>query len=94
MPHRRDAVDVAVRESTRRVCVAVSRTPSLTQVQGQLRPELALIIKEAKYLDRLGFTIPETALQIALQEDKFHAYPRPVLKLSQYDSLILQNSTC
>ena len=35
-------------------------------------PELALIIKEAKYLDRLGFTIPETALQIALQEDKFH----------------------
>ncbi len=52
-------------------------------------PELALIIKEAKYLDRLGFTIPETALQIALQEDKFHGYVRDLsLKLSQYDSLI------
>ena len=52
-------------------------------------PELALIIKEAKYLDRLGFSMPETALQIALQEDKFHAYQRDLsLKLSQYDSLI------
>ena len=52
-------------------------------------PELALIIKEAKYLDRLGFAIPETALQIALQEDKFHAYVRDLsLKLSQYDALI------
>ena len=40
-------------------------------------------------MDRLGFTIPETALQIALQEDKFHAYQRDLsLKLSQYDSLI------
>ena len=52
-------------------------------------PELALIIKEAKYLDRLGFTIPETALQIALQEDTFHAYVRDLsLTLSQ-DHILL-----
>jgi len=52
-------------------------------------PELKLIIKEAKYLDRLGFTIPETALQIALQEDKFHGYVRDLsLKLNRYDALI------
>eukprot|EP00644_Phytophthora_capsici_P007267 jgi/Phyca11/16825/fgenesh1_pg.PHYCAscaffold_22_\ len=35
-------------------------------------PELAMIIKEAKYLDRLGFEIPEEALNVTLQEDKYH----------------------
>lgn len=36
-------------------------------------PSLNLVMQEAKYLDRLGFTVPDAALNIALQEDKYHA---------------------
>ena len=36
--------------------------------------ELALIIRESKYLDRMGFAVPETALNVTLQEDKYHEY--------------------
>ena len=31
------------------------------------RPELKEIIKETKYLDKLGFMVPESALNVALQ---------------------------
>ena len=91
MPHRRDAVEVAMRESTRLVNEQRQSRDAVVRHRYKVNfvPELALIIKEAKYLDRLGFSIPETALQIALQEDKFHAYQRDLsLKLSKYDSLI------
>ena len=37
-------------------------------------PDLRRLISETRYLDRMGFTIPETALNIALQEEKYHAY--------------------
>ena len=36
--------------------------------------DLLEIIQESKYLDRLGFKIPETAMNITLQEDKYRAY--------------------
>ncbi|KAI9223372.1 dynein heavy chain and region D6 of dynein motor-domain-containing protein [Blastocladiella britannica] len=38
------------------------------------KPELADIIKEAKYLEKIGFAIPETTINIALQEEKFSGY--------------------
>jgi dynein heavy chain, axonemal len=34
-------------------------------------PQLSQIMKEAKGLDKLGFVIPETALHVALQEEKY-----------------------
>jgi dynein heavy chain len=34
-------------------------------------PVLKEIINETKYLEQLGFTIPELARNVALQEDKF-----------------------
>lgn len=37
-------------------------------------PELTTLIRESKYLDRMGFPVPETALNVTLQEDKYHAY--------------------
>ena len=37
-------------------------------------PDLRRLISETRYLDRMGFTIPETALNIALQEEKYHTY--------------------
>ncbi|RKP21444.1 hypothetical protein ROZALSC1DRAFT_11414, partial [Rozella allomycis CSF55] len=38
------------------------------------KPELKDIVREAKYLDRMNFTIPSSALNIALQEEKYHSY--------------------
>ncbi|KAI9188096.1 hypothetical protein H9P43_002487 [Blastocladiella emersonii ATCC 22665] len=38
------------------------------------KPELADVIKESKYLEKIGFAIPETAINIALQEEKFSNY--------------------
>jgi len=30
-----------------------------------------MLIRESKYLDRMGFEIPETALNVTLQESKY-----------------------
>ena len=32
---------------------------------------LVVLIRESKYLDRMGFAVPETALNVTLQEDKY-----------------------
>lgn len=44
------------------------------KVSVNFRFELKDIIKETKYLDKMGFNIPEAALNIALQEDKYFNY--------------------
>ena len=36
--------------------------------------QLTVLIRESKYLDRMGFSVPETALNVTLQEDKYHSY--------------------
>ncbi|KAF0719904.1 Aste57867_701 [Aphanomyces stellatus] len=52
-------------------------------------PELSMIIREAKYMDRLGFDIPEEALNVTLQEDKYHQIVHDLkMMLRQYDSLL------
>ncbi|KAJ3097104.1 Dynein heavy chain 10, axonemal [Phlyctochytrium planicorne] len=38
------------------------------------RPELKEIIKETKYLDKMGFLVPEAALNVALQDEKYYTY--------------------
>ncbi|GBG66229.1 hypothetical protein CBR_g57832 [Chara braunii] len=37
-------------------------------------PELMRLIRETRYLDRMGFRIPDVALNVTLQEDKYHTY--------------------
>ena len=37
-------------------------------------PELVALVQEAKALDRMGFPVPESALNIALQENKFSRF--------------------
>jgi dynein heavy chain len=37
------------------------------KIVSNFRPELWEIIKETKYLDRIGFKLPEVALNVALQ---------------------------
>ena len=36
--------------------------------------QLVVLIRESKYLDRMGFAVPETALNVTLQEDKYHQF--------------------
>ncbi|CAM9407606.1 unnamed protein product, partial [Ectocarpus sp. 12 AP-2014] len=51
--------------------------------------ELHMIIRESKYLDRMGFQVPEAALNVALQEDKYHKYIQDMhLMLKNYDALV------
>ena len=37
-------------------------------------PELAEVTSEAKYLEKLGFPVPDLARSVALQEEKFIAF--------------------
>ena len=42
--------------------------PTTTEkITVNFRPELKEIIKETKYLDKMGYSVPEAALNIALQ---------------------------
>ena len=51
--------------------------------------ELTMLIRESKYLDRLGFTIPEEALNVTLQESKYHHFVLEITTmLKQYDDLL------
>ena len=42
------------------------------QIEVNFKPALALIVKEAKYLDKAGFRLPEAILNITLQDRKLH----------------------
>lgn len=51
--------------------------------------ELKMIIRESKYLDKLGFHIPENALNVTLQESKYQGIIRSLSnKLHEYDRSI------
>lgn len=51
--------------------------------------ELQMIIRESRYLDKLGFRIPESALTITLQDAKYHDINRRLSsKLHEYDNVM------
>ena len=39
------------------------------------------LIREAKYLDRMGYEVPKGALNVTLQEDKYHEYVESLQQL-------------
>lgn len=41
-------------------------------ISANFHPDLTRLIRETRYLDRMGFTIPDTALNVTLQEEKYH----------------------
>lgn len=43
-------------------------------VSVNFHPALSQLMLEARYLDRKGFKIPDVALQVALNESKYHQY--------------------
>jgi dynein heavy chain, axonemal len=51
--------------------------------------DLKMIIKESRYLDKLGFRIPESALNVTLQESKYLEISRSLnAQLQSYDQLM------
>jgi dynein heavy chain len=51
--------------------------------------ELKMIIKETRYLDKLGFRVPESALNVTLQESKYQDIIRSLnSKLHEYDHVM------
>eukprot|EP00750_Incisomonas_marina_P009230 INCI15857.2.p1 GENE.INCI15857.2~~INCI15857.2.p1 ORF type:complete len:4529 (-),score=890.01 INCI15857.2:58-13644(-) len=52
-------------------------------------PALKTLIREGKYLDRLGFEVPDMVLNITLQEDKYHeSVQRCTRMLNRYHALL------
>lgn len=52
----------------------ILKSPESGKLVVNFGQELVQLIRETKYLDRLGFTVPEVALNVALQEEKFHQF--------------------
>ena len=56
-----------------------------------LAPELVEIIAEAKYLEKLGYPIPELAHSVTLQEDKYTSYQESLHQcLQRYHAILGQ----
>ncbi|KAI8814786.1 dynein heavy chain and region D6 of dynein motor-domain-containing protein [Cladochytrium replicatum] len=54
---------------------SVGRVPNVVErLQVNFKPELKELIKETKYLDKMGFSVPEASMNVALQEEKYYAY--------------------
>ncbi|KAK3281453.1 hypothetical protein CYMTET_10756, partial [Cymbomonas tetramitiformis] len=52
-------------------------------------PDLTRLIRETRYLDRMGFVIPDTALNVTLQEEKYHSVVEGLRSmLEHYHSVI------
>ncbi|KAJ3018931.1 Dynein heavy chain 10, axonemal [Thoreauomyces humboldtii] len=47
---------------------------AIEKVHVNFRAELRDCIRETKYLDKMGLVVPEAALNVALQEDKYYTY--------------------
>lgn len=71
---------------------AAFRMP-LPPYRSNFASELTMIIHESKYLDRLGYQVPEAALNVTLQEGKFHDYVQDInLMLKSYDAIMARLS--
>jgi dynein heavy chain, axonemal len=56
--------------------------------------DLQAVIREAKYLDRMGLTVPENALNVALQEEKYIEYVEGLkVMLAHYHSVVASLTT-
>ncbi|KAJ3091388.1 Dynein heavy chain 10, axonemal [Quaeritorhiza haematococci] len=61
----------------------------MEKIYVNFRPELRDIIKETKCLDKMGCMVPEAALNVALQEEKYYTYVESLnLMLHNYESVV------
>lgn len=66
-------------------------SPDTKEISVNFHPDLAAVIRETKYLDKLGYAIPETALNITLQVNypikKVLSIPPPFFRNSPFPLL-------
>ena len=63
-------------------------TPQIQYVVN-FAPELQEITTETKYMEQLGFAVPDLARNVALQEDRYFVYVSGLTQmLNRYHSLI------
>ncbi|RKO94122.1 dynein heavy chain and region D6 of dynein motor-domain-containing protein [Blyttiomyces helicus] len=66
-----------------------SAVAAAERVVVNFRPELKDIIKETKYLDKMGFAVPEAALNVALQEEKYYTFVENInTMLNSYNAIL------
>nr|AML30863.1 axonemal inner arm dynein heavy chain 7 [Marsilea vestita] len=75
-------------QSVSQQAVSYLKQPILSRdLEGKIiinfHPNLHSIIRETKYLDAMGFQLPETALNVALQEEKFTSYIESIDRMLQ-----------
>ncbi|KXS21993.1 hypothetical protein M427DRAFT_494431 [Gonapodya prolifera JEL478] len=56
------------------VAARVEDVTVIENIVVNFRHELLVTMRETKYLDKLGFAVPEAALNIVLQEEKYYMY--------------------
>jgi hypothetical protein len=67
------------------------RNTTANRVEVNFHCDLIELIRETRYLDRMGFPIPEIALNVALQEVKYHQWLEGLdLMLQHYYDVIAQ----
>ncbi|KAI9102678.1 dynein heavy chain and region D6 of dynein motor-domain-containing protein [Phlyctochytrium arcticum] len=65
------------------------KSDAVERVYVNFRPELRDIIKETKYLDKMGLVVPEAALNVALQDEKYYTYVENLnTMLNSYNSVL------
>ena len=73
--------------------LSLSALPDNCEFIVNFAPELSEVISETKYLEKLGYAIPELARSVALQEDKFVSFQDSLNHcLQRYHSALAQLS--
>jgi dynein heavy chain len=55
--------------------------------------DLQAVIREAKYLDRMGQSIPQNALNVALQEDQYYEYIETLKTMLSHYNIVINSLT-
>lgn len=89
----RSAVDEATNSEGASGSIMAALQPQTShpnlQYVADFAPELGMIISETKYLEQLGFQVPELARNVALQEEKYTKYVDGLrLMLDRYHSVL------
>ncbi|KAJ1617773.1 dynein heavy chain, N-terminal region 1-domain-containing protein [Pavlovales sp. CCMP2436] len=93
MRHYQQALFAEWRESVNQLAMHHLKEHILIEVDGKLavnfNTTLLVLIRESKYLDRMGFSVPETALNVTLQEEKYYECVESLTAMLEYHSSVL-----
>jgi dynein heavy chain len=102
----KDDASEAVADLRQPILKAVNAVSSVVQADSEAKFEmppppyaanfsegLKMLIRESKYLDRMGFEIPESALNVTLQENKYHGFVQDLNSMLHHYYTLLEDLT-